>query len=101
MASYADQATVAASDPFINRVQMAMLNHALYRVNAGNDAEGYVTLGKAIAKQPTQYAPQFAQSVATQPIVQNGIASSPVDGADVTDTQILGAVETIYPAFVR
>jgi hypothetical protein len=99
MATYSDQATVAASEAFIGRVQMAMLTHAQFRVQIGDDAQGYATLGKAILNAPDTYAPLFANVVATQPVVQDDLA--PPDGAAIPDASILSAVETVYPGFVR
>ena len=100
MATYAEQAVVAESPAFISRVQMGMINHAQFQVLQGNDAFGLVTLGKQILQDIDGYAPKFTDVVVTQPIVQEGISASPSDGADVTDLQILSAVETVYPSFV-
>lgn len=100
MATFAEQAAVAKAPAFVERVQMAMLTHAQYRINAGNDAQGYVTLGRKIIHNATGYASQFAQLVTTTSFVQDGIEQSPDTGAAVDDASIGSAVEVVYPSFV-
>jgi len=101
MATLEQQYTVGTSAAFQHRVQPAMVRHAQYRVEIGDDAQGYASLGKQILNGPESFTPRFSQVVATMPGVQDGVASSPTDGADVTDLQIQSAVETIYPSFTR
>lgn len=101
MASYAEQAAVGAATVFIDRVKMAMLTHAQYRANTGDDAQRLATLGKAIINNPATYAPLFAQLVATTSFAQAGIEQSPMTGASVDDASITSAVEVVFPSFAR
>lgn len=101
MANLIDQYTVGNSDAFQHRVQPAVVRHAQFRVEAGQDALGFASLGKQILNAPEMFTSRFAQVVATMPDLDAAITSSPTDGADVTDTQILTAVETVYPSFAR
>ena len=122
MATLSQQATVSAAQGCIARIDAGDPDHAesiavfadgralpkftyritgtpCVRVQAGQDAEGYVTLGKRVLDAPIGFAITFAQVIATQPGVQTGIGTSPTDGEDVTDEQLLSAVETIYSSF--
>lgn len=99
MATLLAQFTVGTSDPFQSRVTPAMVRHAQFRVESGDDALGYATLGRQILNAPDTYTARFSQVVATMPGVQAGVESSPTDGADVTDLEIQTAVETVYPSF--
>lgn len=101
MASLTDQAAVGSATEFIDRVKMAMLTHAQYRVNQGDDAQGLASLGKQVINSPSTYAPLFAQLVATTSFVQDGIEQSPTTGAAVADAAIVSAVEVVYPSFAR
>jgi len=100
-AALLDQFTVGNSDAFQSRVQPAMVRHSQFRVESGDDAQGFASLGKQIMSSPESYVSRFSQVVATMPDLDAAIASSPTDGSDVTDTQILTAVETVYPSFAR
>lgn len=101
MARLDQQYTVGTSEQFRSRVQMAMIRHAQYRVAQGNDAQGLVTLGRAVLAAPVGYAETFARVIATEPSVQTGVGTAPTTGEDVTDEQIVSAVETVFPSFAR
>lgn len=101
MATLHQQYTVGNSEAFRSRVQMAMIRHAQYRIGQGQDAEGFVTLGRKVLEAPIGYAEAFARVIATEPSVQTGVGTAPTTGEDVTDEQLLSAVEVVFPSFAR
>jgi len=105
-ATYAQKATVGTATEFRTRVKMAIIRHSIFRINEGTNAPE-IALSKVVLDSPDHHAAMMAMAVATEPGAANAIDSAienevePKVGADITDTLIETAVQTVFPAYVR
>jgi hypothetical protein len=84
---------------FVARVEFYMAKAALAIINEGNADPNHANraeLGREILLEPQKFASRFALAAATQPAITTATSL-----AAVSDTDLEGAVNSVYPSFVK